>query len=80
MPQVVGKNAVFGLRLTVDVGETLIVAVAEATAVCLPFLPAQRPLHIQRNLEVVDEEDAQASRGEEPEKIAELHSRRRRRR
>ena len=63
MPQVVGKNAVFGLRLTVDVGETLIVAVAEATAVCLPFLPAQRPLHIQRNLEVVDEEDAQASRG-----------------
>ena len=29
--QIQGKNALFGLRVTVDVGETLLLAVAEAT-------------------------------------------------
>ena len=35
----------------------MLTAVAEATAVCLPFLPRPHPLHIQRNLHVLDDED-----------------------
>jgi len=52
-----GKNALFGLRLSVTVGESLMFATAEGTALCLPFLPPTRPLTIRRNLEVIDEED-----------------------
>ena len=40
-----------------SVGDTMLTAVAEATAVCLPFLPRPHPLHIQRNLHVLDDED-----------------------
>ena len=46
------KNAVFGLRLQLSVGESIIIATAEATAVCLASLPLATALHIRRNLEV----------------------------
>ena len=46
------KNAVFGLRLQVSVGESLIIGTAEATAVCLACLPLTTALRIRRNLEV----------------------------
>ena len=55
--QIQGKNALFGLRVTVDVGETLLLAVAEATGLCLPLLPPARPLSIRRNIDVLDDED-----------------------
>eukprot|EP00965_Chrysotila_dentata_P003820 124927-Pleurochrysis_carterae.AAC.1 len=54
-----GKNALFGLRLSVSVGETLMIASAEATGVCVASLPLTPPLRIRRNLEVLDEEDKQ---------------------
>ncbi|KAL1504008.1 hypothetical protein AB1Y20_010423 [Prymnesium parvum] len=51
------KNAAFGLRMHISVGDTLIIATAEATAVCLTCLPVTTALRIRRNLEVLDEED-----------------------
>ncbi|KAK9764488.1 hypothetical protein K7432_007950 [Basidiobolus ranarum] len=50
-------NAIFGLRLKIAVGDSLIVAVASGTACYLSALPMPPSLQISRNLEVIDEED-----------------------
>ncbi|ORX88915.1 hypothetical protein K493DRAFT_384143 [Basidiobolus meristosporus CBS 931.73] len=50
-------NAIFGLRLKITVGDSLIVAVASGTACYLSALPMPPSLQISRNLEVIDEED-----------------------
>ncbi|KAG5462119.1 MAG: hypothetical protein BJ554DRAFT_5585, partial [Olpidium bornovanus] len=52
-----GMNAIFGLRINITVGDTLIVAVASGTALFFSALPAPPPLRISRNLDVIDEED-----------------------
>ena len=56
--RVYSLNALFGVRITVSVGEKLITAVASATGVHLPALPQPPMIQINRSLEVEDAEDA----------------------
>jgi len=57
--KVLGRNAVFGLKIEVDVGRQLIVSAATATAVYCTAMPAPRVLEITRTIAVEDEEDHQ---------------------
>ncbi|KAI9592149.1 hypothetical protein BDF19DRAFT_425641 [Syncephalis fuscata] len=52
-----GMNAIFGLRIELAIGDSLIVAVATGMAYYLTALPTPPALRIARNLEVLDEED-----------------------
>lgn len=52
-----GMNAIFGLKYQFSVGEDMIIAVATGTAVYVTGLPTPGPLHIKRNIEVLDDED-----------------------
>jgi hypothetical protein len=52
-----GYNAIFGLRYSIAVSASAIVAVASGTAVLVLSLPPPEPLQISRDLEVRDEED-----------------------
>ncbi|KAJ2376737.1 hypothetical protein IW150_001803 [Coemansia sp. RSA 2607] len=52
-----GMNAVFGLKYQFSVGADMIIAVATGTAVYVTGLPTPGPLHIKRNIGVVDDED-----------------------
>lgn len=47
-----GMNALFNLRVSVSVGESLLTGVATATAVHLAALPTPPELQVLRNLEV----------------------------
>ncbi|KAJ2026402.1 hypothetical protein GGI06_000179 [Coemansia sp. S85] len=52
-----GMNAIFGLKYQFSIGEDMIIAVATGTAVYVTGLPTPGPLHIKRNIDVLDEED-----------------------
>ncbi|KAJ2882536.1 hypothetical protein FB639_002369 [Coemansia asiatica] len=52
-----GMNAIFGLKYQFSIGEDMIIAVAAGTAVYVTGLPTPGPLHIKRNIDVLDEED-----------------------
>ncbi|RKP23918.1 hypothetical protein SYNPS1DRAFT_23997, partial [Syncephalis pseudoplumigaleata] len=52
-----GMNAIFGIRIQLAIGDSLIVAVATGMAYYLTALPTPPALRIARNLEVLDEED-----------------------
>ncbi|KAJ2747595.1 hypothetical protein GGI20_000420 [Coemansia sp. BCRC 34301] len=52
-----GMNAIFGLKYQFSIGEDLIIVVATGTAVYVTGLPTPGPLHIKRNIDVLDEED-----------------------
>lgn len=52
-----GYNGIFGLKYSIAVSATAIVAVATGTAMLLLGLPPPEPLKISRDLEVKDEED-----------------------
>jgi uncharacterized protein YbjQ (UPF0145 family) len=54
-----GMNALFGMRVHLTVGESLIMAVASGTAVYIAALPTPNALQISRNMGVLDEEDKQ---------------------
>eukprot|EP01117_Protostelium_nocturnum_P002984 TRINITY_DN13914_c0_g1_i1.p1 TRINITY_DN13914_c0_g1~~TRINITY_DN13914_c0_g1_i1.p1 ORF type:complete len:944 (-),score=372.42 TRINITY_DN13914_c0_g1_i1:155-2986(-) len=57
--RVMGMNAAFRIRMQLAIGDSLIVAIATATAFFLPALPSPQPLQINRSLDVVDEKDKQ---------------------
>ncbi|KAJ1935103.1 hypothetical protein GGF37_006123, partial [Kickxella alabastrina] len=52
-----GMNAIFGLKYQFSIGEDMIIAVATGTAVYVTGLPTPGPLHIKRNIDVLDDED-----------------------
>ena len=52
-----GLNAVFGLKIQFSIGHNIITAIATGTAVYLKSLPLPQALKVERNLDVVDEED-----------------------
>lgn len=54
-----GFNSVFGLRYQVVASDTMIVAIASGTGICLAALPEPQPLQISRNIEIRDAEDEQ---------------------
>ncbi|KAJ2999533.1 hypothetical protein HDV02_002680 [Globomyces sp. JEL0801] len=55
--RVYGLNAVFGLKIQITIGDTLLTAVATGTAFYIKALPTPPALKVFRNLDVVDEED-----------------------
>ena len=55
--KVLGMNAAFGLRSTVQLGRNVLMGVTTATAVHLPALPPPGALRINRSIAVKDEED-----------------------
>lgn len=67
-------NAVFGMRMQVAIGETLMVALASGTAVYLPALPAPPPLQIARNPDTRRHRDRQLAQIQERiMKLSEIH-------
>ncbi|KAJ2000713.1 hypothetical protein GGI04_004043, partial [Coemansia thaxteri] len=52
-----GMNAIFGLKYQFSIGEDMVIAVATGTAVYVTGLPTPGPLHIKRNIDVLDDED-----------------------
>jgi antitoxin component of MazEF toxin-antitoxin module len=62
--RIYGLNAVFGLKIQISLGETLLTAVATGTAgksiltvVYARALAIPLPLKVMRNLDIIDEED-----------------------
>jgi uncharacterized protein YbjQ (UPF0145 family) len=55
--RVYGCNAIFGLKLQITIGDTLISASASGTAFHLPALPLLPVIQISRNIRILDEED-----------------------
>lgn len=55
--RIYGLNAIFGLKIQISLGESMLTAVATGTAVYARALAIPLPLKVMRNLDVVDEED-----------------------
>ncbi|KAI9988561.1 hypothetical protein PInf_021998 [Phytophthora infestans] len=55
--KVLGVNAVFAFDSQIQIGGSLIVGVITGTGLYLPALPPPPTLHIERNIDVKDEED-----------------------
>jgi hypothetical protein len=48
-----GKNAIFGLRIKLNLGGQFITGIATGTAVCLASLPLPRPLKVEKTNELL---------------------------
>ncbi len=54
--KLLGKNAIFSLRINIMIGEDVIIGVATGTALCLRALPLPSPLKIKKNMHILSED------------------------
>ncbi len=53
--KLIGKNALFCLRINIMMGEDVIIGTATGTALCLRALPLPSPLKIKKNAHILSE-------------------------
>jgi hypothetical protein len=67
-----GLNSIFGLKYQVVTSDTMIIALASGTGVCLAALPEPQALQISRNIDIRDAEDEEIFNFQE--KVAKVSS------